>query len=125
VLRAAVEGVLLNAYWIAKRLMDEVGKPTRLVASGKLLEVDWIAQTLADIFGVTVQSGGAADASTVGAAMLAKLAIGESSWDDVKPKLAEATWHPAADRHAAYQRKFAEFQRVVRLLGMDKSENAC
>jgi gluconokinase len=125
VLRAAVEGVLLNAYWIAKRLMDEVGKPKRLVASGKLLEVDWIAQTLADIFGVTVQSGGSADASTVGAAMLAKLAIGESSWDAVKPKLSEATWQPDAERHAAYQRKFAEFQRVVRLLGMDKSEVAC
>jgi gluconokinase len=124
VLRAAVEGVLLNAYWIGKRLMDEIGKPKRLIASGKLLEVDWIAQTLADIFGVTVQSGGSADASTVGAAMLAKLAIGDLSWNAVKPDCSETTWEPDLERHQHYQRKFAEFQRAVRLLGLDKSEGA-
>jgi len=41
-MRAAVEGVILNAYWIASGLFEELGRPRQIIASGKVLETEWI-----------------------------------------------------------------------------------
>jgi gluconokinase len=128
VLRAAVEGVLLNAYWIASALTREVGKPKRLLASGKLLEVPWIRQMAADIFGTEVVPATTADASVVGAVILAELASGKYGWEDVslRHKQFQSADHirvvyPNAEAHQKYQHKYAEFRRLAELLGLNKS----
>src|SRR5690348_2879267 len=66
--RAAIEGMLLNARWVAEQVYARLGRPQRLVATGKVLDADWIRQLTADIFGLPVLYLGAVDASVLGAA---------------------------------------------------------
>lgn len=117
--RAVVEGVLYNAYWIATGLFEQTGIPARLMASGGLLEVEWIRSTLADIFGIPVEYYDEGDASSIGAAMLAELATGERSWDDVTLSSESRHRHePDTTRHASHQARFAKFQRTAIALGL-------
>ena len=120
--------MLLNAYWIASALTREAGKPKRLLASGKLLEVPWIRQMAADIFGTDVVPATTADASVVGAVMLAELASGKYAWEDVVLRHKQfqsaneiSVVQPNVEQHQKYQQKYAEFRRLTELLGLNKS----
>jgi len=115
VMRAAVEGIIMNAYWIASGLFSSLGRPQRIIASGKTLEPEWIRRLTADIFGVPVVYHGAIDASVVGATTLAEIATGVRDWDDL-------TWQPASDATTIapsgddfYQRKYERFRALARL----------
>ena len=117
VLRAAVEGVLFNAYWIASGLFNAVGRPQRIIASGKVLEAGWIRQLAADIFGLPVVYRGDIDASVRGAALLAEIATGVRTWDAAIAQAAqdgEQVLGPAAG--VPYAHKFARFQSLARLV---------
>lgn len=117
VLRAAVEGILFNAYWVAGGLMNATGRPQRVIASGKVLEAAWICQLAADIFGLPVVYRGAVDASVVGAARLAEIATGVRTWQEavtLPAGGAEQVSSPVAG--APYAAKFARFQRLAGLL---------
>lgn len=83
VIRAAIEGILLNARWAAEQVFAKLGRPQRVVATGKVLDAGWIRQLTADIFALPVLSLGAVDASVLGAAALARIASGAATWDDV------------------------------------------
>ncbi|MBF6591053.1 MAG: gluconate kinase, partial [Ktedonobacterales bacterium] len=120
VMRAAIEGLLLNAYWIASGLFTALGRPQRLLASGKVLEPLWIRQLAADIFGLPVVYRGAVDASVVGAAALAEIATGARTWEAAAGRAAgvgEAVTPPA--EHARYQRTFTRFRRLAEVLAVD------
>jgi gluconokinase len=80
--RAAVEGIILNARWVAEQVFARLGRPQRIVATGKVLDADWIRQLTADIFGLPVLSLGAVDASVLGAAALARIASGAATWEE-------------------------------------------
>jgi gluconokinase len=75
-MRAAIEGMILNAYWIATGLLEKLERPSLLIASGKVLETEWIRQLTADIFGIPVGFQGVVDASVEGAVLLANIATG-------------------------------------------------
>ncbi len=109
VMRAAVEGIIMNAYWIASGLFGSLGRPQRIIASGKTLEPEWIRRLTADIFGVPVVYHGAIDASVVGASTLAEIATGIRGWDDLswQPTRDAATIAPSADDF--YKRKYERF----------------
>jgi len=79
-MRAAVEGLILNAYWIAQGLFQELGQPRQIIASGKVLETEWIRQLTADISGIPVQIQCEVDASDTGAALQANIATGDLTW---------------------------------------------
>jgi gluconokinase len=81
-MRAACEGIIFNAWWIASGLFDLVGKPRAILASGHVLELAWMRQLVADVFDVPVRAGGDADASARGAAILARVATGDVTWDE-------------------------------------------
>src|SRR5262249_49864404 len=81
-MRAAIEGVLLNAYWIAEPLIAQAGTPGRLGATGGVLATGWIRQLTADVFGIPVHYLGDVDASTLGAARLARIATGALTWGE-------------------------------------------
>ncbi len=118
-LRAVVEGILYNAYWIATGLFEQTGKPQRLMASGGLLEVEWIRRTLADVFGIPVEYYDEGDASSVGAAMLAEIATGKRTWGDLGLDDQEQTRHnPDPVRHEAHLAKFERFKKTVMALGL-------
>jgi gluconokinase len=71
IMRAAIEGILFNAYAIGKDLIQLVGNPEYIVVSGKLFRHSWIRQFVADLFGIEVRFEEIMDASTIGAIMLA------------------------------------------------------
>ncbi len=116
-MRAAIEGLLFNAFSIAEPLMRELGRPRQLVASGKVLEPAWIRQLAADIFGIPVSYRGQVDASVLGAVRLARIATGELTWDEVEPPATverDAVTQPAnAD---AYRTGYERFRRLAEAL---------
>ena len=79
-LRAAIEGILYNAYWMASGLYSSLGQPRYLIASGKVLEEEWIRQLAADLFGLPVIDASSIDSSALGAAMIADIAAGAKNW---------------------------------------------
>jgi len=116
-MRAAVEGIILNACWFARELFQELGQPRQIIASGKVLETEWIRQLTADIFGIPVQFLGAIDASVTGAALLANIATGDLTWQ------AAAHHHTATretikqpQRHEAYEGKFRRYRDLCHML---------
>ena len=117
--RAVVEGVLYNAYWIATGLFEQTGIPSRLMASGGLLEVEWIRETMADVFGIPVEYYDEGDASSVGAAWLAELATGERQWSDVRlPSESRQRHQPDNAAHARHLARFERFKQAAAGLGL-------
>jgi len=116
VMRAAVEGILFNAYWIASRLFERVGIPRQIVASGKVLEAEWIRQVAADIFGIPVRFQGKADASAEGAATIANIATGQWSWEYAVRRQADVgtLTHPSGG--GDYQRRYQRYRRFSNAL---------
>ncbi|HEX9414811.1 MAG TPA: gluconokinase [Ktedonobacterales bacterium] len=123
VMRAAIEGIIFNAYWIAARLFEQQGRPRELIASGKVLEETWIRQLVADVFDLPVRSSGETDASVTGAAWLANLAAGVWSWEDVarRAQLAHGPVTMPRD-HARAQEAYQRFQRLYQALAAEMSE---
>ena len=120
-MRAAIEGIILNAYWIASGLFQELEQPRQLSASGKVLETEWIRQLVADIFGIPVQFQGAVDASVEGAALLANIATGVVTWQHVlqHQEAAQATQQATTgqpSQHQAYESKFQRYRTVCSAL---------
>jgi gluconokinase len=117
VLRAAVEGILFNALWIAESLFIELGRPARLVASGKVLEAPWIRQLAADIFELPVAYRGAIDASVLGAVAIAEIATGERAWEDAATPASGADDVLTPSASGRYAEKYARFREMAALLG--------
>lgn len=118
VMRAAVEGIILNAYWIASGLFNALGKPRHIIASGKVLEPEWIRRMTADVFGIPVLYRGAVDASVVGAATLAEIATGARTWDDAAgdaTRIASAV-EPSNGDSEFYRRKYGRFRALAEVL---------
>ena len=116
-MRAAVEGIILNACWIARELFQELGQPRQIIASGKVLETEWIRQLTADIFGIPVQFLGAIDASVAGAALLANIATGDLTWQAAAHS--QTTTHETIkqpERHEAYEKKFQRYRDLCNML---------
>jgi gluconokinase len=116
VLRAAVEGILFNALWIAECIFSELGRPERLVASGKVLEAPWIRQLAADIFGLPVAYRGAIDASVLGAVALAEIATGQRTWEQATSSAGVAEQVVAPSATGLYAEKYARFRQLAALL---------
>lgn len=120
VLRAAVEGILFNAYWIASHLFEKVGRPAKLVASGGLLQVPWVRQVLAHIFNIPVEYREEGDASTMGAMVLAEIAAGIRDWNSLFKMNGEIGLAlPDQNAHVQYQKKFKNFRTFVRALELE------
>jgi gluconokinase len=122
-MRAAIEGILFNAYWIAQSLFRQAGLPQRIVASGKVLETEWIRQLTADIFNLPVQLTSETDASVLGAATLARIAAGVDTWDNLEKRLStnpENLVRP--QNHAPYQRKFEDYRKICTTLMHDLAD---
>ncbi len=131
-MRAAIEGVIYNAYWLASDLFPVVGTPSALLASGKLLESGWIRQLAADLFALPVILPEGADASAVGAVTLANIAAGVWSWDDARQRALTREEPPTAgagvrphhgavtlprpEAHEQAQASYARFRRLVEAL---------
>lgn len=120
--RAAVEGIVFNAYWIADGLVARLETPRLVLATGRVLETEWIRQLTADVFGIPVRYRGAVDASVLGAATLANIATGLWTWERVLGEHARQaeehafTSQPVAAAHETYARQFERFRQLAQAL---------
>jgi gluconokinase len=122
-MRAACEGVIFNAWWIASGLFALTGRPRAILASGHVLDLPWMRQLVSDVFDLPVQAGGDADASARGAAILARIATGATTWDDA---LNEASRVATSDHNAVatpdpartkrYQERALRFRQLAEAL---------
>lgn len=113
-LRAAIEGVLFNAYSLVARLAQRTGTPNRVILSGKMFDEPWICQFCADLFGIPVQSGNLDDASTLGAVVLAMRADGMD--DEMTFHDEGEPFHPNAADTAILRERFTEYQNLCEKL---------
>jgi gluconokinase len=74
------------------------------------------AQMLADVLGVRLLADEAADASAVGAALLARLAVGQPLANGMADESTDTVYAPDAGRHAQYAQYHIEFQALYRRL---------
>jgi gluconokinase len=111
--RAAVEGILFNAYWLAEDLLARTPPPECLITTGGVLVPRWIQQLASEIFELPVYPGSHSDASARGAALLADIAAGKAEW----PSSAQPAGHPVALPSSAreYRREYARFREICNL----------
>jgi gluconokinase len=111
IIRAAVEGIIYNAYWMASSTFEQSGKPSHIIASGKVLEQEWIRQLTADVFGLPVKDASDNDASAAGAAVIADIAAGVRQWPDQPSVDVAMTLYP--NDHEAHQQRYRAFRKVA------------
>jgi xylulokinase len=118
-IRAFLEGVALNTRWMTNPLNRFLGKPIdqiTMVGGGATSDV-W-CQIFADVLGIPVrQLEAPIQANAIGAAMIAGVAIGAISYDDI-PGLTRIrhTYLPDAATKAVYDESFESFKFAHRRL---------
>jgi xylulokinase len=110
--RAAFEGVALNARWLLEAVERFTGRrldPIRFIGGGARSAV-W-CQIFADVLGRTIeQVADPVNANARGAAMIAAVALGELEFDQVPERVTVARrYAPDAANQALYRRLFTEF----------------
>jgi xylulokinase len=110
--RAVFEGVALNSRWLLGAVERFAGRrldPIRFIGGGARSAV-W-CQIFADVLGRTIdQVADPVNAGVRGAAMLAAVALGKLTFDDIPDRVAvAATYRPDPAHEALYGRLFAEF----------------
>jgi gluconokinase len=122
-MRAACEGIIFNAWWIASGVFTLVGRPRAILTSGRVLELPWMRQLVADVFDLPVRTGSDADASAKGAAILARIATGATSWDATLRDASQqfdpdgsAVARPIAAHAARYRERAQRFRQVAETL---------
>ena len=109
--RAVMEGILLNLYLVLEALEDSGGKVERILAVGGYLRSALVRQMLADVFQRDIEFPEDVESSAIGAARLAALALGEvpeiehyhrtsSTAESLKPEDRAATVY--RELHALY-----------------------
>lgn len=114
-IRAAVEGILFNAAWIAEQLFAQVGHPQTIIVSGKMFRLAWVGQLLADILNRPVQEDSTTDASVLGAVKLAHLAY-PNEGVFAKPVGHSVLYYPLRDQHRIYHERGKRFRHLVHAL---------
>jgi gluconokinase len=122
-MRAACEGVIFNAWWVASGLFALTGRPRAILASGHVLDLPWMRQLVADVFDLPVRAGGDADASVRGAALLARIATGVATWDEALSEASRvatsednAVAAPNPARTTLYQERALRFRQLAEAL---------
>ncbi len=115
--RAVFEGVALNARWLLGAVDRFAGRrldPIRFIGGGARSDI-W-CQIFADVLGRTIeQVADPVNANVRGAAMLAAVALGELSFDQVPDRVpVTRAFHPDPANAALYERIFAEFTGLYR-----------
>jgi gluconokinase len=109
--RALLEGISYGLRQIGVSLEETIGPIREIYASGGFTRNTAWLQLIADVFMKKVHVTAQADASAIGAAMLAWHALGVFSSLEEAASLAkvEATYEPDSDRHGVYQKNYRVF----------------
>jgi gluconokinase len=112
ILRAVLESIAYRFAAIARDL-DRVAPNAMIAASGNALRSSpaWL-QIMADVLGRPLLLGGAAEASSRGAALLALEAVGKIATIEEDLFAVERVFEPDVTRHARYQRALARQEEL-------------
>ena len=122
IMRAVLESIAYRFALIARGLEDVAPNAT-IVASGNALRYmpAW-AQIIADVLGRQLLFGGAAEASSRGAALLALEAVGKIGSIEEDQFVVDQVFEPDMSRHARYQEGLARQEELyARLYGSENS----
>jgi gluconokinase len=114
--RAALEGIIMNARWVVAGLLEASERPGRLIVTGRPFETAWVRQVAADVFDLPIHQFTGGDPALAGAAQLARIATGATSWDEAA-RAGRQSDRPAAYpvRSKAYQARYEAFRRLAAL----------
>ncbi len=117
--RAVFEGVAFNLRWLREHVEKFVGQPfpkLRFIGGGAMSDL-W-CQMFADVLGVPIERvASPRAANAVGAALAAFFALGRASLEDLERAVrVDRTFVPDDKRRVEYDRCYAEFRHLYRLL---------
>lgn len=117
-IRAALEGVIMNLYTVLLALQELIGKPARVQATGGFARSELWRQMLADVFNQEVTVPESFESSCLGAVVLGMYGQGEiSSLSEVKKMVGGIHTHqPNQEATEAYSKLLRIFIRLPRLL---------
>jgi gluconokinase len=123
IMRAVLESIAYRFALIARGL-DDVAPNATIVASGNALRYlpVWV-QIIADVLGRPLLLGGAAEASSRGAALLALEAVGKIGSIEEDQFVVDQVFEPDMTRHARYQQGLARQEELYYQLYDHKKHN--
>ena len=117
-MRAVVEGVSFGLYSVLRAIESAYGEIKMLYASGGFTQSSAWLQILADILNKKINVAGSADASAMGAAIIALCQAGFMK--DVRQSkelvTTKSTFEPVSSNHEVYKKIFAVFENTTPLL---------
>ncbi|GKU80470.1 gluconokinase [Paenibacillus sp. L3-i20] len=118
-IRAVLEGIVMNLYTVLLALEELIGKPTSVQATGGFARSELWRQMLADVFDQEVTVPESFESSCLGAVVLGMYGLGEiSSLNEVKRMVGGIHTHkPNQSATDAYNELMRIFIRLPRLLG--------
>ncbi len=125
-IRAVLEGIVMNLYTVLLALEELIGTPTRVQATGGFSRSELWRQMLADIFNQEVSIPESFESSCLGAVVLGMYGRGEiASLEAVKEMVGGThTHHPNPEAVKAYEQLMPLFIRIPRLLEHEYNEIA-
>lgn len=123
-IRAVLEGIVMNLYSVLLALEELIGSPTRVQATGGFARSELWRQMLADIFDQEVEVPESFESSCLGAVVLGMYGQGTlDSLEEVKSMVGSVHSHqPDEKATEAYRRLMPIFIRLPRLLESEYEE---
>ncbi len=112
--RAVLEGIIMNLREAAHSLTQSTKKPVAINATGGFLQTDFIRQMFADIFNVPIVTMKDSQSGTLAAMFLARLALGlNDNLSEIRFFVQkDKTYLPEPHKAAIYQELFRLYQEV-------------
>ena len=117
-IRAVLEGIIFNLYTVMLALVELMGEPVSIQATGGFARSELWRQMVADIFNMDVFVPESFESSCLGAAILGLYSLGEIKELRVSPEMIGATHHhkPDPNNVEVYEELMPIFIRISRLL---------
>ncbi|RLQ95562.1 gluconokinase [Falsibacillus albus] len=124
--RAVLEGIVMNLYTVLLALGELVGEPKQIQATGGFARSQVWRQLLADVFGHEVTVPESFESSCLGAVVLGMYGMGEiKDFSVVKEMVGSVHSHkPSSEAAEIYEELIPMFIRISRLLEQEYSEIA-
>lgn len=117
-IRAVLEGIILNLYSVLLALEELIGEPKKIQATGGFARSELWRQMMADIFNQDVYVPESFESSCLGAAILGLYSLGEIDSLNVVSEMVGASHHhePNQENVAVYQELVPIYIRLSRIL---------
>ena len=115
--RAVLEGILLAVFSIGKVLFEDFTKVEKIYAGGGFAHSAFWVKMLADVFGKPVWLAPSAENSALGAALIARKALGlTDALENFSFPPPDSIFEPDLEKHRVYQQRFEKFTRLYQKL---------